>query len=122
MTRKELISNYKNTKFRMGVFQVRNTSNNKIFVSSSTHLEAMFNRYKAQLNFGGHKNLELQSDWNNLGEQNFVFEILSEIQHDEENQNDAAKEVKLLEQMFIDELQPFEDKGYNKKILSKHKK
>ena len=103
----------------MGVFQIRNTSNNKIFVSSSTNIKAMFNRCKAELNFGGHKNLELQSDWNNLGEQNFVFEILSEIKYDEEKKIDSAKEVKLLEQMFIDELQPFEDKGYNKKILSK---
>ena len=113
-TKKELKNIYKEKKFKIGVFQVRNAQNNKIFVSSSIDLDAIWNRFKFQLNFGSHFNKELQNDWKEFGEENFVFEILSEIDQDDDDVNvDYVKEVKELEKLFIEELQPFDQKGYN---------
>lgn len=113
-TKKELRNIYKEKKFKIGVFQIRNTKNNKIFIDSSTDLDAIWNRYKFQLDFGSHLSKELQNDWKEFGEENFIFEILSEINQDDDDINiDYTKEVKELEKMFIEELQPFDEKGYN---------
>jgi hypothetical protein len=115
MTRKELIDAYKNTKSKIGVFQIRNTANNKIFVEGSINLDSIWNRHRTQLNFGSHESPSLQKDWNEIGEENFIFEVLSEIKIDETNPfYDARKEVATLEAMYKEELQPFGEKGYNK--------
>ena len=66
------------------------------------------------MKFGGHRKEALQKDWNEHGEDNFRFEILSEIEQKEGDNTDYNKEVKKLEEMFIEELKPFGDKGYNK--------
>ena len=113
MTKKELKDQYKQMKFRMGVFQIRNTVNGKIYVEGSANLDSIWNRHRTQLNFGGHPNPELQKDWKDSGEANFVFEILAEIAEEAGKNIDYKKEVKTLEAMYIDDLQPFGDKGYN---------
>lgn len=114
-TKKELKNLYKEKKFRMGVFQLRNTSNQKIFIGSSTDLDAIWNRLQTELKFGSYPNRELQNDWTALGADHFEFEILSEVKPDEENKDtNYRKEVRQLEEMFIEELQPFGEKGYNR--------
>jgi hypothetical protein len=114
-TRKEIIDEYKRTKSQIGVFQIRNKTNNKVFVESSLDLVAIWNRLRFQLNMGSHPNTELQKDWKALGEENFAYEILSEIQQDDTVQMDYRKEAKKLEAMFIEELQPFGERGYHVK-------
>lgn len=115
-TNKELKEEYKQLKFKIGVFQIRNKINDKIYIDSSVNLDAFWNRNCAQLNFGNHPNAALQSDWKTFGEDNFVYEILSEIKQKDDEQLDYAKEAKQLAALFIDELKPFDEKGYNKKI------
>ncbi|UAY50751.1 GIY-YIG nuclease family protein [Ferruginibacter albus] len=112
-TKKELKEDYKQIRFKIGVFQIRNTVNGKIFISSAVNLDAIRNSNFAQLRFGAHRNEELQKDWNQYGEENFQFEILDEIKQDETKVVDYSKDVKQLEKMYIDELKPFDDKGYN---------
>ena len=112
-TNKQLKEEYKQIKFKIGVFQIRNLINEKIFVGSSINLDAIWNRIKVELKFGGHRNEKLQNEWNEFGEENFKFEILSEIDQKEGERVDYNKEVKELENMFMEDLQPFGDKGYN---------
>ena len=114
-TNKELTQEYKLIKPPMGVFQVKNEENGKIFIGSSTDLRAIWNRFKVQLNFGSHRDKALQADWNEYGESYFTFTILAEIEHRETEIVDYSKEVKTLEDMFIEELQPFDEQGYHKK-------
>lgn len=114
-TKKELKEEYKNMKFDMGVFQIRNTANDKIFVDSGTNINAKWNRNRLQLNFGNHPNKELQYDWNTYGEEAFEFKILSKLEHKDDETTDYPKEVKLLEEMMMEELQPYDEKGYNQK-------
>lgn len=102
-------------KFPAGVFQIRNISNGKIYIESSTNLNAIWNRHKTQLKFGSHPNEELQKDWNLLGEDNFVYEIISEIDQKDDQLIDLAKQTKQLEQLFLEELQPYDEKGYNRR-------
>ncbi len=91
MTKKELKDQYKQMKFKMGVFQIRNIANGKIFIDSSIDLDSIWNRHKTQLNFGGHPNLELQKDWKTFGETGFAFEILAEIKEEEGKNIDYKK-------------------------------
>ncbi len=114
-TNKELKEEYKQMKFKMGVFQIRNTVNNKIFVESSINLDAIWNRHRVQLNFGNHRNEELQKDWTELGQDKFKYEIISEIEENDNPETDYKKEVKLLEEMYMEELKPFGEKGYNRR-------
>jgi hypothetical protein len=79
----------------------------------SINLEAIWNRIKVELKFGGHRNKILQEEWTNFGEENFRFEILYEIEQKEGDKLDYNKEAKKLEEMFIEELQPFAEKGYH---------
>lgn len=114
---KDLKEEYKQIKFQMGVFQIRNCVNGKLFVGSSVNLPATWNSQKFQLNQKAHMNSELQKDWNEFGESNFVFEIIDEIKHREDGTCDYRDEVKELEKMYLEEIQPFNEKGYNKKPL-----
>ena len=113
-TKKQLKDEYKLLKFKAGVFAVKNTANNKILIGSSVNMDAMWNRIRLQLDVGSHPNSELQADWKSLGEDNFTFEIISEIKQKDDEQQDLAREVKELELLYLDELKPFGEKGYNK--------
>ncbi len=114
-TRKELKEEYKQMKFKMGVFQIKNNINGKIFIGSSLDLKAIWYAQKLQLDMGMHQNSELQKDWKEFGSENFSYEILDEINQTEDKPIDYKKEIKTLEDMIIDDLQPFEENGYNKK-------
>ena len=76
-TKKELKQAYKQLKPKMGVFQIKNTVNNKVLIESSTNISAKWNRHQTELRFGSHKNKALQKDWNQFEATSFVFEILS---------------------------------------------
>lgn len=111
--KKDLKASYKLMKFRIGVFLIRNAANNKVLIEGSVNLDAILKRHQFELKSGVHKNEALQKDWNELGADHFQFEILSEIQQDDANKTDYKKEVKQLESMFIEEYQPFGEKGYH---------
>ena len=116
-TRKELLNDYKNKRFPIGVFQIRNTVNGKILVDWSVNLEKIWNRHRTELEFGGHRNPRLQQDWNEFGKEAFVFEILAEVKRSDEGADEQfVKEAKELAKMYIDELQPFNERGYNQTV------
>lgn len=114
-TRKELKEEYKQMKYKMGVYQIKNNINNKILVGSSQDLRAIWHAEKLQLDFGIHSNSELQRDWKKFGPENFQYEILEEIKQTEDSPFDYRKDIRALEEMIVEELQPFDNRGYNKK-------
>lgn len=95
------------------MFQIRNRVNGKLYVGSSLNLDAIWNRNRMELKLSGHRNPALQEDWKKFGEDNFVFEILSEIEQKDGDKTDYTKEVRELEKLFMDELQPFGEVGYH---------
>lgn len=112
-TKKELKEAYNLIKNKAGVFQIRNTVNGKIYIEGSVNLDKIWNRHRSELRLGAHRNVSLQKEWNEFGEDNFKYEILSEIKQEENLHTDYAKEAKQLAKMFIEEIKPFGDKGYN---------
>ena len=114
-TKKELKEECKLIKYKMGVFGIINKVNGKIFIGSSLDLDAIWHAQKLQLDVGIHPNSGLQNDWKEDGPVNFIFEILEEIKQKEDKPLENIKDVKVLEAMIIEELQPFDDRGYNKR-------
>ena len=103
-TKKQLKEEYKQMKFPIGVFQIRNTTNNMVCIDTSTDMESKWNRHKMELKLGTHRNHALQKAWNEKGEGCFVFEVLSELEDKAEEDLNYQKELKTLRVLVIEEL------------------
>ncbi len=114
-TRKELKEEYRQMKFRMGIFAIRNLVNGKVYVAKATNLDLIWNREKFKLDSGGHPNTALQADWKQFGAENFAFEVLHELKQSDDPAVDERAELVALEALTIEDVQPFEEKGYNKR-------
>ena len=113
-SQKEIKAEYKQLKQCAGVFQIRNLTNQKIFIGRSPDLRTVWNSQKFKLENGLHPNFDLQKDWKELGQSRFVFEIISELKDTEDTEQNMKEELKSLEELYIDELKPFGSRGYNK--------
>ena len=114
-TRKELKDEYKQMKFRMGIFAIRNLVNGKIYVAKSTNLDLIWKSEKFKLDLGGHTNAALQADWKLFGSENFAFEVLHELLPSDDPAVNERAELIALEALTIEDLQPFGENGYNKR-------
>lgn len=115
--KKELVREYKakveSEDLESGVYQIKNLEDGKVFIGSSRNVHKL-NGLSFQLNMGTFLNKGLQSDWNRLGEDGFLIEILESFVEDE-NPNIANKKIRELEKKWKEKLQPYGDKGYHKK-------
>ena len=111
-TKKELNREYKERIKPAGVYQVRNTANGRMLLGSSLNLEGPLNRHKFMLKIGSHTNKALQKDWDELGPDAFVFEILEEVKRTDDPNFNLQDELTLLEMLWLERLQPVEH-GYN---------
>lgn len=112
-TRQDLKREYKERKRPAGVFAIRNTVNGKVFLGSSLNLEGPLNRHRFMLSIGKHEVPALQQDWNTFGPDRFTFEILEEVKVKDTPGFSVEDELTLLEQIWVETLQPFGEKGYN---------
>ena len=113
--KKELIKEYKQNPPKMGVYQIRNLVNDKVFIGTALNLPGILNSNKGQLNAGSHRSKALQSEWNEFGAENFVFEVLDELAPNASSEKDYREELAFLEEFWFDKLQPFGERGYNEK-------
>ena len=106
---------YKASRRPMGVFLIRNLVSDKIFVGSTLDLSAMFNRIRFQLAAGAHPNKPLESDWKHYGAPKFEFEVLEEIVPREDPDYNYAADLEVLEDLWLEKLEPYGEKGYNER-------
>ncbi|MFT4413674.1 GIY-YIG nuclease family protein [Fredinandcohnia humi] len=112
--KEELKQQYKEIEIEAGVYQIKNNKNQKIFIGSTRNLKTL-NGVKFTLETGTSYNKELQKDWNHYGKDAFTFEILDILKKKDDpyfNQKEALAE---LEQKWLDQLQPYGERGYNSK-------
>ena len=112
-TQKDLKREYKERKKTAGIFQVKNIANGKILLGSSLNLDGPLNSHKFMLTIGSHRNEALQKEWKEFGADKFVFEILEEVKEKDDPEFNREDELTLLEQIWIEKLQPFGERGYN---------
>jgi len=102
---------YKERQKPAGVYQIRNLANGRVLIGSSINLEGPLNRHKFQLLCGRHPNEALQKDWNEYGPDKFSFEILEVAKIKDDPDFNLQDEVTLLEQIWLEKLQPFRREG-----------
>ncbi len=116
--RKELTQEYKNRKPNMGIYQIRNKTSGKIQVLSSLNLDGALSRFQFDLKMGltmGLWEQEMKKDFAQFGPENFVFEILDRLKPLEDPQYDYKEDLKALEELWLEKLQPYGERGYNKR-------
>ena len=85
-------------KIGSGIYKITNKTNGKVYIGSAVNLFTRWRGHKSELRRGKHINKHLQNAWNKDGEQNFLFEIVEEVQ---ERENLIERE-----QRYIDILNP----------------
>ncbi|UVI28861.1 GIY-YIG nuclease family protein [Paenibacillus spongiae] len=132
--RKELQNEFGMKKRAMGVYQIINRNNGKRFVGSSTTLDSVWKREEFMLQMGTHMNKALQAEWTQSGGVGFEFEVLAQLKLEDDIRHDYKdiilpngaglrsdviqsyrNELKALEELWLEELQPFEPAGYNRR-------
>ena len=113
MDRKEKIREYKRTPRPMGVFQIKNKANGKIFIGSSVNLPARLNRCRFELKTGVFQNTLLQDEWEQFGPDMFEIQELERLEPEEDPAYNPAEDLLVLEALWIEKLSPFGDRGYN---------
>lgn len=99
----------------MGIYRILNLESGKIYIGRAMDLNGRLNSERFQLKHNLHMNKELQKDYNDLGEERFAFEVLDRLRPKQSPVHDPGQELKELEDMWLEKLQPFAGKGYNKK-------
>jgi len=112
-SRKDMKREYHERVKPAGVFQVKNTVNGKVLLGSSLNLEGALAGHAFMLKIGTHINKPLQKEWDEFGPDKFVFEILEAVKIKDDPDFNLNDELTLLEQIWLEKLQPFGERGYN---------
>jgi group I intron endonuclease len=114
INKSEIKRNYKQTLTPMGIYQLKNLANGKILIGSSKNLPARKNRFEMELSIENFSDQGLLNDVRKFGKDKFVFEVLDYLEPKEDPLYNYTEDLKTLEEMWIEKLQPFNAKGYNK--------
>ena len=112
-SQKEINREYKERRKPAGIYQIKNLANGKVLITGSMNLEGPLNSARFKLQSGRHPNEALQKEWNEYGPDKFSFEILEVAKVKDDPDFNLQDEVTLLEQIWLEKLQPFGEKGYN---------
>lgn len=115
--RKTIIKEYKDNPPAAGIFRITNNVNGKIFIGRGLDVRGRINSNLSQLKFGSHRNADLQKDWNTYGPDKFTCEVLDRLTEDPGHPEKMTKELTLLEEMWLDRLKPYGEKGYNRESV-----
>lgn len=110
--RRKLLEEFKQIKTYMGVIQIQNKVNGKIYINSYPNLKNKWSTLKMQLDLGRFANAQLQKDWKELGPDAFTYEVLEQKEADD--MTDIRWEQKQILKPWLQKLQPYGDRGYNK--------
>lgn len=111
--RRELIRQYKETPRPMGAYCVRNTVNGRALIGVARDVPGKLNSHRAQLRMHAHRNAALQQDWDAFGADAFAFETLDLLAPSEVPGYDPTDDLKVLEELWLDKLQPYGERGYH---------
>lgn len=111
--RKELQQQYKEIKIEAGVYQIKNTVNDKVLIDVTSDLRSL-NGKIISLSLGSHINKQLQQEWNEFGQEAFIIEPLEVLQPNDNPFVVVKDELKKLKEKWLEKLQPYGERGYHK--------
>ena len=98
--RKTLLRAYKQTPPAAGVYRVRDTVSGGYLLGSSLNLPGILSRHRFSLELGRERCRDLQRAWDVDGPEAFAFEVLDTLDPSDDPGEDAAEEVRLLEELW----------------------
>ena len=114
MDRKQARNDYKHTLQPMGIVQVKNLQNGRCFITGSANTRGTINSLRFQLQNGLFAaSQELGRDWKALGDEQFAIEVIDELAAVEDHESDYAADLRELEQLWMEKLQPWGARGYH---------
>jgi hypothetical protein len=114
MNRKEMLKEYKNSSRPMGIVQIKNITNGRVYIMASHNTPGTINSIRFQLKMGSFfLSSALTNDWKEMGEQNFVIEVIDELKPVEDPAYDYKDDLKALETIWMEKLNPFGERGYH---------
>jgi excinuclease UvrABC nuclease subunit len=112
--KKEMKQLYKEIPIEAGIYQIKNTENEKIFIGSTRNFKTL-NGLKFSLEAGTLMNKELQEDWRQFGKDAFSIDILETLKKKDDPYINEKEALLELENKWLEQLQPYGERGYNKK-------
>ena len=104
--KKELKEQYKQMRSEMGIFAVRTKDGKKYFLETTQNLKGKINSTRFQLQLGSHPNKEMQNYWNQIGEDNFIIEVLEKLEYDKDDElkTDYSEELSIMKMLWEEKL------------------
>ncbi|KHD86236.1 GIY-YIG nuclease family protein [Heyndrickxia ginsengihumi] len=112
--KKELKQLYKETPIEAGIYQIKNTINEKMFIGSTRNFKTL-NGVTFTLETGTHTNKTLQDEWHQFGKEAFTIDILEKLKKKDDPYYNEKEALAELENKWLEQLQPYGERGYNKK-------
>jgi len=109
-----MIKEYKSSLRPMGIVQVKNIKNDRVYLAASANTPGTINSIRFQLKMGTFlPSPALANDWTEMGEESFVLEVLDELKPVDDPAYDYRDDLKALETMWLEKLKPFGERGYH---------
>lgn len=112
--RKELQMQYRQMEIYMGVVKITNTVNGKIYVVSYPDLRDKWKFIQNALSNGTYSSGTLMRDWMEYGPDTFQYEVLEQQAQQGENSEQIGRLLRRMEKPWLEKLQPYGEKGYNR--------
>lgn len=113
-TRSELKRRYRENPPEAGIYRITNTANGKVFIGKSLNVRGKLNGQMFELKLGSHRNRALQKDWNEFGDGSFAFDVVDILKPADDPLRDMSEDLAALEEAWLEKLQPYGDRGYNR--------
>jgi hypothetical protein len=110
---------YKENPPAAGIFQITCIQNGKVFIGKGLNVHGILNSQQAQLQFGSHRNLDLQKDYNRYGVKTFDFRVLDQLEMCGKTTHEIQEDLAALEALWMEKLQPYGERGYHKSPSAK---
>lgn len=89
----------------MGLFIIKSKETNRYYLEATPNLKGKMNSVLFQLRMGSNYNRDLQKEWKEKGEENFIVEIIDKLEYDEdESKTDYTEELELMKMIWQEKL------------------
>ena len=98
----------------MGIVQVKNLKTGRCLLMSTANTRGTINSLRFQLRTGAFATShDLCREWKEMGEESFSIEVIDELEPVDDPDHDYKADLRALEDLWMERLQPYGDKGYH---------